>query len=95
MIPRASVLDKLKDEMSGKVLEFDWGVGQWAGLLLSSNVDHPVDLEDPALFEPRLLGDKDSVGKVHKAPLLAGGTQEQHAVSVGAMASDALREHAG
>ena len=56
MIPRASVLDKLKDEMSGKVLEFDWGVGQWAGLLLGSNVDHPVDLEDPAIFEPRLLG---------------------------------------
>ena len=60
MIPRASVLDKLKDEMSGKVLEFDWGVGQWAGLLLGSNVDHPVDLEDPALFEPRLLGTREA-----------------------------------
>ena len=56
VIPRASVLEKLKDEMSGKVLEFDWVVGQWAGLLLSSNEDHPVNLEDPATFEPRLLG---------------------------------------
>ena len=56
MIPRASVLEKLKDELSGKALELDWGVGQWAGLLLSSNEDHPVNLEDPATFEPRLLG---------------------------------------
>ena len=56
VIPRQSVLDKLKDEKSGKVLEFDWGVNQWKYLLLASSPGNPVDLEDPATFEPRHVG---------------------------------------
>ena len=56
MIPRQSVLEKLKDNKSGKVLEFDWGVNQWRHLLLSSGPENPIDLEDPATFEPRPTG---------------------------------------
>ncbi len=57
VIPRSSVLNKLKDEkLDDKVFEFDWGVNQWAHLLLSSDEDHPVDLDNPATFEPRRLG---------------------------------------
>ena len=56
VIPRLSVLNKLKDENSGKVLEFDWGVNQWKDLLLSSDAEHPIDLDDPATFEPREVG---------------------------------------
>ena len=49
-------MDKLKDNKSGKVLEFDWGVGQWRDLVLSSDADHPFDLDNPATFEPREVG---------------------------------------
>ncbi len=56
VIPRKSVLNKLKDEESGMVLEFDWGVGQWKDLVLSSDADHPIDLDNPATFEPRKVG---------------------------------------
>ena len=43
----------MSDEKSGKVLEFDWGVGQWQDLILRGDADHPIDLDDPATFEPR------------------------------------------
>ena len=56
VIPRSLVLDNLMDTRTGKVLEFDWGVGQWAHLLLQSDEKHPVDLDDPATYSPRLLG---------------------------------------
>ena len=56
VIPRKSVLNKLKDEKSGMVLEFDWGVGQWKDLVLRSDPDHPIDLDNPATFEPRPVG---------------------------------------
>ena len=38
------------------VLDFDWGVGEWQYLLLRSDKDHPVDLDNPATFKPRELG---------------------------------------
>lgn len=60
VIPRPSVLNKLKDEKSGMVLEFDWGVNQWRHLLLSSGPEHPINLEDPATFEPRPVGTHDA-----------------------------------
>ena len=60
VIPRGTVLNKLKDEKTGKVLEFDWGVNQWKDLLLSSGPENPVNLEDPATFEPRELGTGDA-----------------------------------
>lgn len=56
VIPRSSVLDKLKDGKSRKVMDLDWGVDQWAAPLLNSDEDHPVNLEDPATFEPRTIG---------------------------------------
>ena len=56
VIPRSAVLDVLKDGKSGKVLDLDWGVDQWAALLLKSDKGHPVNLEDPVTFEPRSLG---------------------------------------
>ena len=56
VIPRASVLNQLKDPKSGKVLDLDWGVDQWAALILKSDERHPVNLEDPATFELREVG---------------------------------------
>ena len=56
VIPRRSVLNQLKDEKSGMVLDFDWGVGQWKNLVLRSDADHPIDLDNPATFEPRPVG---------------------------------------
>ena len=56
VIPRKSVLNSLKDEKSGKVLEFDWGVNEWSRLLLSSDAEHLIDLDNPATFNPRELG---------------------------------------
>ena len=56
MIPRSSVLNGLKDSKSGEIIDFDWGVDQWSSLLLKSDEQHPVDLEEPAIFDPRLLG---------------------------------------
>ena len=56
VISRSSVLDDLKDQRSGKVLDLDWGVDQWSALLLKSDEEHPVNLEDPATFKPRGLG---------------------------------------
>ena len=49
MIPRSSVLNALKDSKSGEVIDFDWGVDQWSSLLLKSDEQHPVDLEEPAI----------------------------------------------
>lgn len=60
VIPRRAVLDKLKDQKSGKVLEFDWEVEQWSYLLLSSSTAQPVDLADPATFRPRDVGTRDA-----------------------------------
>ena len=60
VIPRRPVLDKLKGEQDGKVLEFDWDVGNWSHLLLSSDEDHPFDLDDPETFEPRGVGTHDA-----------------------------------
>ena len=56
VIPRSSVLDQLKDGKSGKVMDLDWGVDQWAAPLLKSDEGHPLNLEDPATFEPRTIG---------------------------------------
>ena len=56
MIPRSSVLNGLKDSKSGEIIDFDWGVDQWSSLLLKSDEQHPVGLEEPAIFDPRLLG---------------------------------------
>ena len=56
VIPRSSVLNGLKDSKSGEIIDFDWGVDQWSSLLLKSDEQHPVDLEEPAIFDPRLLG---------------------------------------
>ena len=60
MIPRSSVLDRLKDPKSGKVLDLDWGVDQWAALILKSDEKHPVNLEDPATFELRDVGTREA-----------------------------------
>ena len=56
VIPRSSVLDRLKDPKSGKVLDIDWSVDQWSSLLLKSDEQHPLDLDEPTIFNPRLLG---------------------------------------
>ena len=55
-IPQASVLDKLKDSKSGKVLELRWGVEQWRQLFIRSDEEHQVDLSDSTLFEPQPVG---------------------------------------
>ena len=60
VIPESSVLSRLKDQESGKVLEFDWDLGKWSHLLLSSDAESPVDLDNPATFEPRDLGTGDA-----------------------------------
>ena len=60
VIPRSSVLDLLKDPKSGKVLDLDWGVDQWAALILKSDEDHPVNLEDPTTFELRDVGTREA-----------------------------------
>ena len=60
VISRTSVLDKLKDEKSGKVLEMEWHVAEWRRLFLASDDEHPVDLADPATFELRRVGTRDA-----------------------------------
>ena len=60
VIPRSSVLNKLKDKKSGMVMEFDWGVNQWSHILLNTNEEHPVNLEDPTNFEPRELSPREA-----------------------------------
>ena len=60
VIPRSSVLDRLKDPKSGKVLDLDWGVDQWAALILKSDENHPVNLEDPTTFELRQVGTREA-----------------------------------
>ena len=63
-IPEATVLSRLVDEKTGKVLEFQWGVGNIMNLFLSSSPESPVDLYDPVTFEPIGVGTGDaSVGK--------------------------------
>ena len=60
VVPRSSVLNKLRDKKSGMVMEFDWGVDQWRNLVLSSDAEHPVNLDDPATFEPRELSPREA-----------------------------------
>lgn len=59
VIPESSVLNELKDHRSGKVLELQWGVGQWEHLFLSSSEASPATL-DPDQFEPRSVGTGDA-----------------------------------
>ena len=56
VIPESSVLNRMKDEKSGKVREFDWNLGKWKDLVLSSDAEHPIDLENSVAFEPREVG---------------------------------------
>lgn len=60
VIPESSVLGKLKNEKSGMVMEFGWGVGQWKNLWLKSDAEHPVYLNNPATFKPREVGTGDA-----------------------------------
>ena len=60
LISRSAVLEKLKDEKSGKVLEMEWHVAEWRRLFLASDEEHPVDLADPATFELRRVGTRDA-----------------------------------
>lgn len=56
VIPESSILDELKDKISGKVLELRWGINKWEHLLVSSSETSPIDLNDPDTFEPQSVG---------------------------------------
>ena len=63
VISRSSVLDQLKDKASGKVMELGWDVSEWRRLLLSSDEEHPMDLDDPSTFVPRDVGTHDACAR--------------------------------
>ena len=53
---------------SGEIIDFDWGVDQWSSLLLKSDEQHPVDLEEPTIFDPRLLGTHEACTGLYACP---------------------------
>ena len=63
VVPRQAVLEKLKDQKSGKVMELGWDVREWRRLLQSSDEEHPVDLGDPSTFKPREMGIRDACAR--------------------------------
>ena len=63
VISRSSVLDELKDKATGKVMELGWDVREWGRLLLGSDEEHPMDLDDPSTFVPRDLGTHDACAR--------------------------------
>ena len=63
VISRSSVLDELKDKATGKVMELGWEVREWGRLLLSSDEEHPMDLDDPSTFVPRDVGTHDACAR--------------------------------
>ena len=60
VIPRSSVLNKLKDDASGNVIEFRWGVSKWRDYFLRSSEANPINLNDPDSFEPQCVGSRDA-----------------------------------
>ena len=63
IISNAKVLGKLKDA-DGMVLQFEWGVSQWSHLLLANDEEHPVQLLNPATFQPfRVSPDDACIGR--------------------------------
>ena len=60
VIPNSSVLELLKEESSGKVMELRWGVNKFEHLFVSSSEANPINLDDHAEFEPQLVGTRDA-----------------------------------
>ena len=56
VIPESTVLVDLKDESSGKVYEFRWGVSDWGHFFVKSSEANPIDLTDVDAFEPQSVG---------------------------------------
>ena len=56
VIPESSILDRLKDSSSGKVLELKRGIRKWEHVFVSSSEASPIDLKDPDTFEPESVG---------------------------------------
>ena len=60
VIPESTVLEELKDDSSGKVYEFRWGVSQWGHFFLKSSAANPFNVTDPDAFEPPSVGTGDA-----------------------------------
>ena len=60
VITEGTVLEKLKDVPSGKVMELRWGANQWQHLLSSSDEEHPLNFQDPLIYKPPRLGKGDA-----------------------------------
>ena len=56
VISNSSVLDRLKDQTSGKVLELWWGPEHWKDFFMRSSPENPLDFSDASAFEPRSVG---------------------------------------
>ena len=63
VIPMSTVLEELKDQKSGKVMELGWDVREWRRLLQGSDEEHPVNLGDPSTFVPRDSGTHDACAR--------------------------------
>ena len=60
VIPESSILDRLKDSSSGKLFELRWGISKLEHFFVSSSETSPIDLTDPAAFEPQSVGTGDA-----------------------------------